>query len=157
MKFKPIYIYGAIAIIAIAIFVIVEIQEKSDSSQTPVANDQTMPNDDVHNQLKKQGSTSPGKENVSEEYKKKLAELEQAVIENPKDTIALRKYADYLSASHKKLSPTMKKYCKLIQNVLTFDSHLQLSFSMSKNLINVERKTKKFYRMTHRTKWHIII
>jgi len=114
MKFKPIYIYGAIAIIAIAIFVIVEIQEKSDSSQTPVANDQTMPNDDVHNQLKKQGSTSPGKENVSEEYKKKLAELEQAVIENPKDTIALRKYADYLSASHK-MSEAIPYYEKILQ------------------------------------------
>jgi tetratricopeptide (TPR) repeat protein len=113
MKFKPIYLYGVIAIIAIAILLIIEIQEKSDSTQTPVTNDQTMPNDDVHNQLKNQGSTSPGKENVSEEYKKKLAGLEQAVNENPRDTIALRNYADYLAASHK-MNEAIPYYQKIL-------------------------------------------
>jgi tetratricopeptide (TPR) repeat protein len=113
MKFKPIYLYGAVAIIAIAILLIIEIQEKSDSTQTPVTNDQTMPNDDVHNQIKNQGSTPPGKENVSEEYKKKLAELEQAVNENPKDTIALRYYADYLAASHK-MNEAIPYYQKIL-------------------------------------------
>lgn len=113
MKFKPIYLYGAIAIAAIAILLIIVIQEKSDSTQTPVTNDQTMPNDDVHNQLKNQGSTSPGKENVSEEYKKKLADLEHAVNENPKDTIALRNYADYLAASHK-MNEAIPYYQKIL-------------------------------------------
>jgi len=101
MKFKPIYLYGAIAVIALAVLIVVEIQDKSNSNQPPVTDEQMMPNDDVHNQLKNQTSTSPGKENVSEEYKKKLAELEQAVNENPNDTLALRNYADYLTASHK--------------------------------------------------------
>jgi tetratricopeptide (TPR) repeat protein len=113
MKFKPIYLYGAVAIIAIAILLIIEIREKSDSTQTPVTNDQMMPNDDVHNQLKNQGSTPPGKENVSEEYKKKLAELEQAVNENPKDTLALRNYADYLTASHK-MNEAIPYYQKIL-------------------------------------------
>ena len=101
MKFKPIYLYGTIALIAIAVLIVVEIEDKSNSNQQPVTDEQMMPNDDVHNQLKNQTSTSPGKENVSEEYRKKLAELEQAVNENPTDTLALKKYADYLTASHK--------------------------------------------------------
>jgi len=101
MKFKPIYLYGTIAVIAIAVFVVVEVQDKSNSNQAPIPDEQMMPSDDVHNQLKNQSGTSPGKENVSEDYRKKLADLEQAVNENPTDTVALRKYADYLTASHK--------------------------------------------------------
>lgn len=101
MKFKPIYLYGLIVVVTIAIFVIVEIQESSNSNQAPVTNNQMMPDDDVHMQLKNQGSNSPGKENVSEEYKIKLAELEKTVNENPTDTVALRNYADFLAASHK--------------------------------------------------------
>jgi tetratricopeptide (TPR) repeat protein len=101
MKFKPIYLYGIIALVAIAIFIIVEFQETSNSDTALSTDNQIMPDDDVHKQLKNQGSTSPGKENVSEEYKKKLAELENSANENPNDTIALRNYADYLAASHK--------------------------------------------------------
>ena len=113
MKFKPIYLYGTIAVIAIAVLIVVEIQDKSNSNLPPGTDEQVMPNDDVHNQLKNQTSTSPGKENVSEEYKKKLAELEQAVNENPTDTIAIRKYADYLSASHK-MSDAIPYYEKIL-------------------------------------------
>jgi len=116
MKFKPIYLYGAIAVIAIAVLIVVEIQDKSNSNEPPVNNEQVMPNDDVHNQLKNQISTSPGKENVSEEYRKKLAELEQAVNENPTDTVAIRKYADYLAASHK-----MNEAIPYYERILTAD------------------------------------
>jgi len=116
MKFKPIYLYGAIAVIAIAVLIVVVIQDKSNSNQPPVTDEQMMPNDDVHNQLKNQTSTSPGKENVSEEYRKKLAELEQAANENPTDTIAIRKYADYLTASHK-----MNEAIPYYEKILTAD------------------------------------
>ena len=116
MKFKPIYLYGAIAVIAIAVFIVVEIQDKSNSDQPPVTDGQVMPNDDVHNQLKNQTSTSPGKENVSEDYRKKLTELEQDVNENPTDTIAIRKFADYLSASHK-----MNEAIPYYEKILTAD------------------------------------
>ena len=116
MKFKPIYLYGAIAVIAIAVFIVVEIQDKSNSDQPPVTDGQVMPNDDVHNQLKNQTSTSPGKENVSEDYRKKLAELEHAVNENPNDTIVIRKFADYLSASHK-----MNEAIPYYEKILTAD------------------------------------
>jgi len=87
-----------------------------------------MPDDDVHKQLMNQGSSSPGKENVSEAYKTKLAELENAVNENPSDTVALRKYADYLSASHK-MSDAIPYYQNILKiNPRRADIHFALAF-----------------------------
>lgn len=117
MKFKPIYLYGLVALIAITILIVVAIQENSDSTNTSMNNEQVMPDDDVHKQLRNQMDSSPGKENVSEEYRKKMAELEQAVKENPKDTAALKNYADYLSASHK-----MDEAVTYYKNILEIDA-----------------------------------
>lgn len=115
MKFKPVYLYGLITIIAITIFIVVIINESSNTVQSPMMmiNEQ-MPDDDVHKQLMNQGDNSPGKENVSAEYKRKMAELENAVNENPSDTIALRQYADYLTASHK-MNEAIPYYNKIIE------------------------------------------
>lgn len=101
MKFKAKYFYGGVAITAAAILLIIGTQESSTSNQPSVSNDQMMPDDDVHKELKNQMNNSPGKENVSEEYKRKLSELREAVDNNPSDTLAMREYADFLSASHK--------------------------------------------------------
>ena len=115
MKFKPIYLYGIIAIVAIVVLIIVAINENSNSVETStMMNKEQMPDDDVHKQLMNQGSNSPGKENVSAEYKRKIAELENAVNENPSDTIALRQYADYLTASHK-MNEAIPYYNKIIE------------------------------------------
>jgi tetratricopeptide (TPR) repeat protein len=101
MKFKAIYLYGVLALVAVAILIIVGTQDSSNPGQLPVTNNQTMPDDDVHKQLMNQGSSTPGKENVSEEYKQKLAALKEALDKNPADTLAMREYADFLLASHK--------------------------------------------------------
>ncbi|MBK9098144.1 MAG: hypothetical protein IPM14_08525 [bacterium] len=114
MKFKPIYLYGLVALIAIIVLIVVAIQENSDSTTTSMNNEQVMPDDDVHKQLRNQMDTSPGKENVSEEYRKKMAELEKAVKENPKDTAAIKNYADYLSASHK-MDEAVTYYKKILE------------------------------------------
>lgn len=115
MRIKPLYLYGIIAIAAIAILIIVAINENSNPVQTPMMkNNEQMPDDDVHKQLMNQGSNTPGKQNVSEEYKRKMAELENAVNENPSDTVALRKYADYLTASHK-MNEAISYYDKILE------------------------------------------
>ena len=114
MKFKAIYLYGILAVVAVTILIVVGTQKASIPSQPPVTNDQTMPDDDVHKQLKNQGSTTPGKENVSEEYKRKLAGLKQAVDNNPSDTLAMREYADFLSASHK-MNEAISYYEKILE------------------------------------------
>jgi len=128
MKFKPIYLYGIIAIAAVAILIIIARNENSDSVKSiPSMNNEQMPDDDVHKQLMKQGSNTPGKQNVSEEYKQKLAELENAVKENPSDTIALRQYADYLTASHK-MDEAIPYYHKILEiNPKRADIHFSLA------------------------------
>ncbi len=114
MKFKAKYFYGILAVLAIAILIIVGTQNSSNLEQSPVSGDQKMPDDDVHKQLMNQGSTSPGKENVSEEYKRKLAGLKEAVDNNPSDTLAMREYADFLSASHK-MNEAITYYEKILK------------------------------------------
>jgi tetratricopeptide (TPR) repeat protein len=114
MKFKPIYLYGLIAIIAITVLIIVSVQENSNPTEVSKSNDQTMPDDDVHKELKNQIGNTPGKENVSEEYRKKLAEFKEAVDKNPSDTLAMRNYADFLSASHK-MNEAIPYYEKILQ------------------------------------------
>jgi tetratricopeptide (TPR) repeat protein len=114
MKFKPIYLYGILAIAAVTILIVVGIQESNTLTEVPVTNDQTMPDDDVHKQLKNQGSNSPGKENVSEEYRKRLADLKEAVDKNSSDTLAMRNYADFLSASHK-MNEAIPYYEKILE------------------------------------------
>jgi len=128
MKFKPVYLYGIIAIAAIAILIIVAINQNSNSVQSPSAmNNEQMPDDDVHKQLMNQGSSTPGKQNVSEEYKRKLADLENTVKENPSDTIALRQYADYLTASHK-MDEAIPYYNKILElNPKRADIHFSLA------------------------------
>jgi len=114
MKFKAIYLYGILAVVAVTILIVVGTQNSSIPGQPPITNDQTMPDDDVHKQLMNQGSTTPGKENVSEEYKRKLAGLKEAVDKNPSDTLAMREYADFLSASHK-MNEAISYYEKILE------------------------------------------
>jgi tetratricopeptide (TPR) repeat protein len=114
MKFKPIYLYGIIAVVAIIVLIIVGTQESSITGQAPVTDNQKMPDDDVHKQLKNPGGNTPGKENVSEEYRKKLAELKEAVDSDPSDTLAMRNYADFLAASHK-MNEAIPYYEKILE------------------------------------------
>jgi len=101
MKFKPIYFYGILAAIAVIVLILIATQQSSEPTGFSTNNEQIMPDDDVHKQLQNQGMNPPSKENVSESYKQKLSELKSAVEANPEDTLALREYADFLTASHK--------------------------------------------------------
>jgi tetratricopeptide (TPR) repeat protein len=114
MKFKLIYFYGILALAAITILIIVGVQEYSSSSSTDIKNSQSMPDDEVHKQLKNPGGNTPGRDNVSQEYRNKLAELKEAVDSNPSDTLAMRNYADFLSASHK-MNEAIPYYEKIIK------------------------------------------
>lgn len=139
MKFKPVYLYGIIAITAIALLLFVTIKENSNPVQYPtISNNEQMPNDEVHKQLMNQGSNSPGKQNVSEEYRKKLTELENAVKQNPSDTIALRQYADYLSASHR-----MSEAIPFYKNILEVNpKRSDVRFSLAIIYFNIQEFDK---------------
>jgi len=114
MKFKPIYFYGIIVLISIIVLFLVATQNSTEPEEVQIGQNQNMPDDDVHKNLMKQGGNQPSKENVSEEYRKRMAELKDAVEKNPEDTLALKNYADFLSASHK-MDDAVIYYNKILQ------------------------------------------
>jgi tetratricopeptide (TPR) repeat protein len=97
MKFKLIYIYAVIALIVIAILVIVSLSKESRNKINVDITNQQLPHDDIHNILSKGKIQNPSSTNVSEEIKEKIEKMKNDVKTNPKDTLKLRKYADYLS------------------------------------------------------------
>jgi tetratricopeptide (TPR) repeat protein len=114
MKFKPIYFYGIIVLISIIVLVVVATQNSTEPKEVQIGQNQNMPDDEVHKNLMKQGENQPSKENVSDEYRKRMAELKDAVEKNPEDTIALKNYADFLSASHN-MNDAITYYNKILQ------------------------------------------
>lgn len=115
MKFKPLYFYGAVLFAAVIVLILVTQQDdKQENIKNDKVNTQEMPQDDVHSQFRSESNDSPNKENLSEEYYQKLAELKNTVEQNPGDTLAMRHYADYLAASHKNDEAVMN-YNKILE------------------------------------------
>jgi tetratricopeptide (TPR) repeat protein len=101
MKFKPAYFYGIVFILVAVLLIIFSTDNTTKQRvQTENFQSQNIPDDEIHNPLKAPDS-NPSKENVSEEFHRKMADLKQAVDNNPKDTIKLKEYADFLAAAHK--------------------------------------------------------
>jgi tetratricopeptide (TPR) repeat protein len=101
MKFKPIYLYGVV--LAAAVVLLIFFSRSKDSNPDPETTNlqnENIPDDDIHNQLKMQES-NPTKDNVTENFHKRMGELKQAVENNPNDTLKLKEYADFLAAAHK--------------------------------------------------------
>ena len=101
MKFKTIYLYGLLLTAVVIVLIIVSQVNSNEIVNTNRDQLQNMPDDEVHKQLQNQSSNTPGRENVSETFKQKLAELKTTVEKNSDDTLAIREYADLLVASHK--------------------------------------------------------
>lgn len=93
MKFKPIYLYGIVAAAVVIILLIVSQTGTTEKSSSDITNKE-MPKDDVHKNL----MGDPSGANVSQEMKKKIDELKKSVEANPKDTLKMREYADFLAA-----------------------------------------------------------
>ncbi|MFC2103397.1 tetratricopeptide repeat protein [Bacteroidota bacterium] len=112
MKIKLSYFYGIVAVAVIIVLVIVS--QSNNESNLPEENNtsnQNIPDDQIHNEL---GNTNtPGKDNVSEDFKRRMDNLKNAVEENPKDTIKLKEYADMLAASHMQ-KQSVEYYKKLL-------------------------------------------
>lgn len=126
MKFKPLYFYGAVFIIVVAILIILSQQsENIENTLNENLNTQQMPNDEIHSQLK--SGETPGKNNVSQEFKHKMAMLQNEVEKNPTDTTKLLEYADLLAAAHKQ-----KEAIEYYQQILSINSNrIDVLFSLS--------------------------
>ncbi len=96
MKFKPVYIYLGIIVIAVVLLIIFS----TGTDKTTDISNQEMPQDDIHRGMGS-GMDNPSGANVSSEIKMRMDQLKKAVDKNPDDTLALREYADFLSQAHK--------------------------------------------------------
>jgi len=127
MKFKPIYLYGILALAAVIILLVVSQQSSNEPEHLSMEPNQNIPDDEVHKQLMEKGTTAPSRENVSKEYKENMARLKNAVETNPEDTVALKNYADFLSASHQ-MNEAIPYYEKILKmNSERTDIHFALA------------------------------
>ncbi len=126
MKFKPLYFYGVVFVIVVAILIILSQQSGNvENNSNENINTQQMPNDEIHSQLK--SGKAPGKNNVSQEFKHKMTILKNEVEENPSDTTKLLEYADLLSAAHKQ-----KDAIEYYQKILSINpNRIDVLFSLS--------------------------
>ena len=111
---KPIYIYGFGIILAVVAFFIISSQNSTPTNapSNDVAN-KVMPQDSIHQGLMNQGK-QPGKDNVMASVMQHLDMLKKAVDENPKDTLKIKEYADFLAAAHQP-DEAMKNYDKILK------------------------------------------
>ena len=101
MRFKPIYLYGIIAVVVVVVLLIVS-QSGSVGEKTNVdITDKQMPMDEVHKKLNNGMKQDPSSSNVSEEVKHKIDVMRKDVDANPNDTLKIRECADFLAAAHK--------------------------------------------------------
>lgn len=144
MKFKPIYLYGILALAAVIILFVVSQQSSDEPENISMEQHRNIPDDEVHKQLM-DGTNVPSRENVSEEYKEKMARLKNAVETNPEDTVALKDYADFLSASHK-MNEAIPYYEKILEiNPGRTDIHFALAvvYYNKQDFVKCEAENKK--------------
>ena len=101
MKFKPIYLYGVIAIAVVIILFVFSQNNGTEEARNVDITNKEMPMDDVHKKLNNGMMDNPSGSNVSEEVKHKLQVMKKDVDANPSDTLKMREYADFLAAAHK--------------------------------------------------------
>lgn len=101
MKFKPVYIYGILTLLVIAVIIIATNQREEKITSMEDITNKEMPQDDVHKNLGKDNPMMHGQVKVNEEVKKQMEEMKAAVDANPNDTSKVREYADFLLAAHK--------------------------------------------------------
>lgn len=101
MKFKPIYLYGIIALAVVSTLLIVSQSSRTNEKINLDITDKQMPMDEVHKNLNNGLKQDPSSSNVSEEVKHKIDVMRKGVEANPNDTLKMREYADFLAAAHK--------------------------------------------------------
>ncbi|MDH3268033.1 MAG: tetratricopeptide repeat protein [Ignavibacteria bacterium] len=145
MKFKMIYLYGLIAVVSIILLIFVSQQSSTPNGKITADNNSNMPEDDVHKKLREQASGPPNKDNVSEAYREKLEGLKSAVDKNPNDTLAIKNYADFLSAAHK-MNEAIQYYNKILEiDSRRADIHFALSviYYTRQDFVNSEKENNE--------------
>lgn len=148
MKFKPIYLYGLVVIIAVVTLIIVT-QSSDEGTKTDNMTNKQMPDDNVHKNLGRGMMQNPSGANVSEEVKQKLDSMKKEVELNPTDTVKIREYADLLAAAHRP-DEAISYYERIIEKDKTRkDIYFAITFVYynQKDLVKAEEVTREMSRL----------
>lgn len=109
MKLKPIYIYGIVIIVAVAVIAIFSSNIFTGENPAGTSNSQ-MPDDAMHQSMR---GKMPSRDNVDKSAMQKLQELEKEVEANPNDTLKMKKLSSYYAIGHQK-----EKAISLLEKIL---------------------------------------
>ncbi len=113
MKIKPLYLYGTLVLLALIFLVIFATGGPHETTSPHPDMSKQMPDDELHRGLSPHSSMGM----VNEEIKRKMELYNQAIQDNPDDTLSMREYADLLNAAHKP-----DEALTLYNNILNKDS-----------------------------------
>jgi tetratricopeptide (TPR) repeat protein len=148
MKFKPIYLYGILALAVVVILFVVAQPGSKEKIKGDISNKE-MPADEVHKNLNNGMTDSPNGSNVSEEVKHKLEVMKKDVDANLNDTLKIREYADFLAAAHKPVE-ALTYYQKIIdKDNSRKDIYFAITFIYYNqgNLLKAEEVTVKMLKL----------
>ncbi len=116
MKFSPITIY--LSIFIVAVILIIYLAQGSNQAVTDTNNPHSrLPDDDIHRNLGDVQADMPSKDNVSEKFKQKIAELRSKLESSPTDTASMKELADLQYMAHNTVEAM-----ELYKKILTYDS-----------------------------------
>jgi Flp pilus assembly protein TadD len=102
LKFRIAYLYLLLAAAVIVTLILLAGGNKTVSETSAgVIENQPAPNDEIHKGLGNPGGSTPSKGNVSQEFYDRMDQLRKDVEANPKDTVKIKAYADFIAAAHK--------------------------------------------------------
>lgn len=148
MKFKPVYLYILVIIIA-AVTLLIVTQSSEVENATDNITSKQMPDDNVHKNLGHGMMQNPSGSNVSEEVKQKLDSMKKEVELNPTDTLKIREYADLLAAAHRS-DEAISYYQKIIEKDKSRkDIYFSITFVYynQKNLVKAEEVTREMSKI----------
>lgn len=143
MKFKPIYLYGVVALIAVITLIVLTQVDSTQKTNVDIT-DKQMPQDDVHKNFN-HGMTNPNSANVSEEVKHKLDVMKKDIDAHPNDTLKIREYADFLFSAHRP-DEALTYYQKVLdKDAKRKDIYFSITFIHynQKNFTKAEEVTRK--------------
>ncbi len=102
MKFKIAYLYILLGVgVVVTLFILAGNKNNSTPAAAGNIENQQIPNDDVHKGMQNpMNGGNPSKGNVSQEVYQKMDQLKKEVEANPRDTVKMREYADFMAAAH---------------------------------------------------------
>ncbi|KAB2845336.1 MAG: tetratricopeptide repeat protein [Ignavibacterium sp.] len=148
MKFKPIYLYGIVILIAVVtVIILTQFSDQEKVSENIV--NKKMPDDNIHKKLGHGMMQNPAGGMVTEEVKQKLASMKKNLEKNPDDTLMIREYADLLITANQP-SEAHEYYEKIIaKDKSRKDIYFTITYIYyhQRNFQKAEQLTREMYSL----------